>query len=229
MPPQYWLRVYGLAPLNHLYTLARISCWPPEDGSICDLKHVGINFTWTFNVFLINIELWVHEMVIIETDLFEFKWVVNHACSDTNYTLLTISLYTVTDQYGALVAWQGQRKAKVLGEQPVTLLICLSPTPNELSTWNKVSVLSLQLLQHCNFLMSSVLQTDGNHPLVKSAWRCITCQWKAGHLHQQSPGFKVLRLPAHMPHDTILLLMYGHLTWAPTRIREYGNGEEIWA
>jgi len=65
MPPQYWL--YGLAPLNHLYTLARISCWPPEDGSICDPKHVGVNFTWTFNVFLINIELWVHELVIIET------------------------------------------------------------------------------------------------------------------------------------------------------------------
>ena len=65
MPPQYWL--FGLAPLNHLYTLARISCWPPEDGSICDPKHVGVNFTWTFNVFLINIELWVHELVIIET------------------------------------------------------------------------------------------------------------------------------------------------------------------
>ena len=64
MPPQYWL--YRLAPLNHLYTLARISCWPPEDGSICDPKHVGVNFTWTFNVFLINIELWVHELVIIE-------------------------------------------------------------------------------------------------------------------------------------------------------------------
>ena len=27
----------------------------------------GVNFTWTFNVFLINIELWVHELVIIET------------------------------------------------------------------------------------------------------------------------------------------------------------------
>jgi hypothetical protein len=65
MPPQYWL--YGLAPLNHLYTLARISFWPPEDGSICDPKHVGVNFTLTFNVFLINIKLWVHELVIIET------------------------------------------------------------------------------------------------------------------------------------------------------------------
>ena len=65
MPPQYWL--YGLAPLNHLYTVARVSCWPPEDGSICDPKHVGVNFTRTFNVFLINIELWVHELVIIET------------------------------------------------------------------------------------------------------------------------------------------------------------------
>ena len=65
MPPQYWL--YGLAPLNHLYTLARISCWPPEDGSIFDPKHVGVNFTWTFNVFWINTELWVHELVIIET------------------------------------------------------------------------------------------------------------------------------------------------------------------
>ena len=65
MPPQYWL--YGLTPLNHSYTLARISCWPPEDGSICDPKHVGVNFTWTFSVFLINIELWVHELVIIET------------------------------------------------------------------------------------------------------------------------------------------------------------------
>ena len=53
--------------MNHLYTLARISCWPPEDGSICDPKQVGANFTWTFNVFLINIELWVHELVIIET------------------------------------------------------------------------------------------------------------------------------------------------------------------
>ena len=30
---------------------------------------VGVNFTWTFNVFLINIELWVHELVIIETDI----------------------------------------------------------------------------------------------------------------------------------------------------------------
>ena len=38
-----------------------------EDGSICDPKHVGVNFTWTFNVFLKNIELWVHELVIIET------------------------------------------------------------------------------------------------------------------------------------------------------------------
>ena len=65
MPPQYWL--YGLAPLNHLYTLARINCWPPEDGSICDPKHVGVNFTWTFNVFLINIKLWAYELVIIET------------------------------------------------------------------------------------------------------------------------------------------------------------------
>ena len=63
MPPQYWL--YGLAPLYHWYTLARISCWPPEDGSICDPKHVGVNFTWTFNVFLINIKLWAHELVII--------------------------------------------------------------------------------------------------------------------------------------------------------------------
>ena len=63
MPPQYWL--YGLAPLNLLYTLARISCWPPEDDSICDPKYVGVNFTWTFNVFLINIKLWVHELVII--------------------------------------------------------------------------------------------------------------------------------------------------------------------
>jgi len=53
--------------LNHLYTLARISCWPPEDGSICDPKHVGVNFT-RVNVFLINIELWVHELVIIETE-----------------------------------------------------------------------------------------------------------------------------------------------------------------
>jgi len=51
--------------LNHLYTLARISRWPPEDGSICDPKHVGVNFTWALNVFLINIELWVHELVII--------------------------------------------------------------------------------------------------------------------------------------------------------------------
>ena len=66
MPPPHWL--YGLAPLNHLYTLARISCWPPEDGSNCDPKHVVVNFTWTFNVFLINIELWVHELVIIETN-----------------------------------------------------------------------------------------------------------------------------------------------------------------
>ena len=48
-------------------TLARISCWPPEDGSICDTKHVGVNFTRTFSVFLVNIELWVHELVIIET------------------------------------------------------------------------------------------------------------------------------------------------------------------
>ena len=64
MQPQYWL--YGLAPMNRLYTLASISCWPPEDGSICDPKHVGINFTRAFNVFLINMELWVHELVIIE-------------------------------------------------------------------------------------------------------------------------------------------------------------------
>ena len=71
MPPQYWL--YGLVPLNHLYTLARISCWPPEDGSFCDPKHVGVNFTWTFNVFLINIELWVHELVIIESRLRVFE------------------------------------------------------------------------------------------------------------------------------------------------------------
>ena len=47
--------------------LIRISCWHPEDGSICDPKHVGVNFTWTFNVFLINIELWVHELFIIES------------------------------------------------------------------------------------------------------------------------------------------------------------------
>jgi hypothetical protein len=65
MPPQYWL--YGLAPLNHMYTLARIRCWPPEDGSICDPNHVGVNFTWTFNVFLIYTVLWVHELVIIDT------------------------------------------------------------------------------------------------------------------------------------------------------------------
>ena len=67
MPPQYWL--YGLAPLNHLYTLARISCWPPEDGSIFVANHVGVNFTWAFNVFLIKIVLWVHELVITEKDL----------------------------------------------------------------------------------------------------------------------------------------------------------------
>jgi len=50
-----------------MYTLARIRCWLPEDGSICDPKHVGVNFTWAFNVFLLNIILWVHELVIIET------------------------------------------------------------------------------------------------------------------------------------------------------------------
>ena len=61
-------------------TLARISCWPPEDFSICDPKHVGVNFTWTFNVFLINIELWVHELVIIETGHIDarFKYDVYH-------------------------------------------------------------------------------------------------------------------------------------------------------
>jgi hypothetical protein len=40
---------------------------PSEDGSICDPKYIGVNFTWTFNVFLINTELWVYELVIIET------------------------------------------------------------------------------------------------------------------------------------------------------------------
>ena len=64
-----WFNGASLAPLNHLYTLARISCWPPEDGSICDPKHVGVNCTWTFNVFLINTELWVHELVIIDTSI----------------------------------------------------------------------------------------------------------------------------------------------------------------
>ena len=73
MPPQYWL--YGLAPLNHLYTVARISCWPPEDGPICDPKHVGVCFTWAFNVSLINIELWVHELVIIETTYTVFNFI----------------------------------------------------------------------------------------------------------------------------------------------------------
>ena len=59
-----------LVPLNHLYTLARINCWPREDGSICDPKYVGVNFTWTFNVFLINIKPWVHELVIIGLVIF---------------------------------------------------------------------------------------------------------------------------------------------------------------
>ena len=49
-----------------MYTLARIRCWPPEDGSLCVPKHVGVNFAWAFNLFLINIVLWVHELVIIE-------------------------------------------------------------------------------------------------------------------------------------------------------------------
>ena len=86
MPPQYWL--YGLAPWNHLYTLPSISSWPPEDGCICDPKHFGVNFTWTFNVFVINIELWVHELVIIETDNFT----VNYNDSYRNKTILRISL-----------------------------------------------------------------------------------------------------------------------------------------
>ena len=84
----YWL--YGLAPLSHLYTLARISCWPPEDCSICDPKHVGVNFTWTFNVFLINIELWVHELVIIET--LRIK-------SISSYVWITESVQSVYEHY----------------------------------------------------------------------------------------------------------------------------------
>ena len=43
--------------------------WPPVDGSMCVPKHVVVNFTWAFNVFLINIVLWVHELVIIETGI----------------------------------------------------------------------------------------------------------------------------------------------------------------
>jgi hypothetical protein len=73
-----------IVPLNHLYTLARINCWPREDGSICDPKYVGVNFTWTFNVFLINIELLVRELVIIETYICYFNVVdKGHPCTCT--------------------------------------------------------------------------------------------------------------------------------------------------
>ena len=65
--------------------------WPPVDGSMCVPKHVVVNFTWAFNVFLINIVLWVHELVIIETGIHHHS------------TLNTIKNYTHTHKLKTII------------------------------------------------------------------------------------------------------------------------------
>ena len=72
----------------------------PEDGSLCVLKHVGVNFTWTFNVFLINIVLWVRKLVIIENGHIDawFKHVVLQWVSTYVNELLRAKLYIVCRQ-----------------------------------------------------------------------------------------------------------------------------------
>ena len=56
-------------PVN---TLARIWWWPPEDGSLCDPKHVGVKEFYIILMCFFN--KYVHELVTIDTDFIDARF-----------------------------------------------------------------------------------------------------------------------------------------------------------
>ena len=53
-------------------TLARIWWWPPEDGSLRDPKHVGVQELYMILMCFFN--KYVHELVTIDTDFIDARF-----------------------------------------------------------------------------------------------------------------------------------------------------------